>query len=373
MVSTNNLLARLTAPGPKRILSLDGGGIRGVLTLGFLERIEQILRTRYQNPQLRLRDYFDLIGGTSTGSIIAAALAIGMEVAEIKQFYLDLGGKIFGKKKLRFWESFYDVTPLRHALQEVFGDRTIADPTVNTGLCLILKRADTGSTWPIFNNPKGKYFEANRTILLREAIRASSAAPPFFEPEMIEVLPGQQGVFLDGGISTAKNPALKLFYLATLKGFHLDWPTGADQLLMVSLGTGTWKDRVDPQEIVHGKLWNWVKQVPDLLIHSADRQNQLILQLLSTSVTPWPIDREIGDLSDDWITPAPLMTYLRYDSFFEAEKIQEIGLPELAPKAIAFRDMTNATLRFDLAKLGERSAEIQIQPEHFPKAFDLIS
>ena len=75
------LLERLTAEGPKRILALDGGGIRGVLTLGFLERIEQILRDRHNNPNLRLSDYFDLIGGTSTGSIIASALAIGMEVS----------------------------------------------------------------------------------------------------------------------------------------------------------------------------------------------------------------------------------------------------------------------------------------------------
>jgi patatin-like phospholipase/acyl hydrolase len=368
----SEVLTRLTAPGPKRILALDGGGIRGVLTLGFLDRIEQILRTRHQNPQLRLCDYFDLIGGTSTGSIIASALAIGMEVAEIKRFYLDLGGRIFGKKKLRFWESFYDVTPLRQALQDVFGDRTLDDSTISTGLCLILKRADTGSTWPIFNHPKGRYFATNRTILLREAIRASSAAPPFFEPQVIEVLPGQQGVFLDGGISTAKNPALTLFYLATLKGFHLDWPTGEEQMLLVSLGTGMWKDRVDPQAIVHGKFWSWVKQVPEMLIQSADQQNQLLLQLLSTSPTPWMIDREIGDLSNDSITPAPLMTYLRYDACLEAAKIKDIGLPELAASAVAMRDMTNAERRYDLAKVGERAAEIQIQAEHFPKVFDLM-
>ena len=75
------LSERLTAPGPKRILALDGGGIRGALSLGFLERIERLLRERHANPDLRLRDYFDLIGGTSTGSIIAVGLAIGMDVA----------------------------------------------------------------------------------------------------------------------------------------------------------------------------------------------------------------------------------------------------------------------------------------------------
>ncbi len=367
----SKVLERLTAPGPKRILALDGGGIRGVLSLGFLKQIESLLRDRHQNPDLRLRDYFDLIGGTSTGSIIAGCLAIGMAVSEIEKFYFDLGGNIFGKKKLQLWKSFYDVTPLKEALEGVFGDRTLADPSVATGLCMVLKRMDTGSTWPIFNNPRGRYFEANRNILLREAIRASSAAPPFFDAEVIEVSPGQQGAFLDGGISTAKNPAVTLLFLATLKGFNLNWETGADKMLMVSIGTGTWKDRLDPQEIVRGNILDWAQKVPELLIQATDLQNQLLLQVLSKCPTPRTIDREIGDLSEDSITPEPLMTYLRYDAWLEAEKIEELGLPELAPKAVEMRDITNAALRFDLARVAEKSAQIQIREEHFPKAFDL--
>ena len=85
--------------GPKRILSLDGGGIRGALTLGYLKRIEEVLRDIYKDPKLRLCDYFDLIGGTSTGSIIAAGLATGMEVEDLRKLYMDLGGKIFGDKR----------------------------------------------------------------------------------------------------------------------------------------------------------------------------------------------------------------------------------------------------------------------------------
>ncbi|MFM7155638.1 MAG: patatin-like phospholipase family protein, partial [Bacteroidota bacterium] len=83
--------------GPKRILALDGGGIRGALTLGYLKRIESILRSA-NGPDYRLCDHFDLIGGTSTGSIIASALALGMSVDQIRDLYMDLGGKIFDKK-----------------------------------------------------------------------------------------------------------------------------------------------------------------------------------------------------------------------------------------------------------------------------------
>ena len=84
--------------GPKNILSLDGGGIRGALTLGYLKKIETILQEKHGTDYL-LSDHFDLIGGTSTGSIIAAGLASGFKVDKLVELYMDLGGKIFGKKR----------------------------------------------------------------------------------------------------------------------------------------------------------------------------------------------------------------------------------------------------------------------------------
>src|SRR5438045_3529347 len=119
---------------PKRILSLDGGGIRGALTLGYLQRMENILRIQNGgDPGLKLSDYFDLIGGTSTGSIIASCLAIGMKVEDIKKMYFDLGGKIFGHR-YKWWNVFqldefihagYDVKPLEEELQQVFDNITL--------------------------------------------------------------------------------------------------------------------------------------------------------------------------------------------------------------------------------------------------------
>ena len=65
------------ATGPKRILALDGGGVRGLISLAFLERIEALLRERGGRSDFCLTDYFNLVGGTSTGSLIAAALRLG--------------------------------------------------------------------------------------------------------------------------------------------------------------------------------------------------------------------------------------------------------------------------------------------------------
>ena len=84
------------AHGPKRILALDGGGIRGVLTLQYLAALERRCQ-RTGDDKLALCDYFDLIGGTSTGSIIAAGLACGMTVDALKELYTGIGANVFRK------------------------------------------------------------------------------------------------------------------------------------------------------------------------------------------------------------------------------------------------------------------------------------
>ena len=91
------------AVDPKRILALDGGGLRGVLTLGMLREIEAVLRKQHGgDPGFRLCHYFDLIADTSTGAIIAAALSLGMTVDEVHAHYLNLGQVGFKRSLLRW-------------------------------------------------------------------------------------------------------------------------------------------------------------------------------------------------------------------------------------------------------------------------------
>ncbi|MFN9957929.1 MAG: patatin-like phospholipase family protein, partial [bacterium] len=101
-VRAPSLAEHFAAGGPKRILTLDGGGVRGLLSLGFLGRIETLLRERHGNdPAFRLSHYFDLIAGTSTGSILAALLARGESVEQVTQLYLELEDKVFAQ---RWWD-----------------------------------------------------------------------------------------------------------------------------------------------------------------------------------------------------------------------------------------------------------------------------
>ena len=173
--------------GPKRILTLDGGGLRGILTLGVLRRIEAILRDRHgSDPDFRMCHYFDLIAGTSTGAIIAATLAMGMSVDEVIGRYQRLGREVFSRAWFRkgIVRARYDEKTLVSHLKRVLGtDRTLGDESIQTGLLIVTKRLDTGSPWPLGNNPRGRYFAAKGTDTwisngdypLWKVVRASTA------------------------------------------------------------------------------------------------------------------------------------------------------------------------------------------------------
>jgi uncharacterized protein len=363
-----NLLERLTAKGPKRVLSLDGGGIRGLITLGFLERLERLLRLRHAQPNLRLSDYFDLIGGTSTGAIIATALALGMEVAEIKARYLELGGKIFGKRTWR-WHALFDAEPLEDELRKTFGDICLGDASLKTGLSITVKRADTGQTWLMDNHPLGNFFELTKDVPLWQAVRASTAAPVYFAPEQVE-LGREVATFVDGGVSMANNPAFHLFALATLQGFPYRWSKGENDLLLVSVGTGSWQRQSPSESVLKNKLWDWLQDLPLMLMEDANWHNQLILQGLSHTPTPWKI-YGVGNLVHDLFGTEPSLHYLRYDALLEQEALEALGLSNLVPKIPSLRDMSIAENRFDLAHIGEKAAPGAVLPEHFPSSFDL--
>lgn len=364
--------------GPKRILSLDGGGIRGALTLGYLKKIESIIRNKEQDDSMLLCDYFDLIGGTSTGSIIAAGLAIGMEVDEITELYLKLGGEIFGKKRSWWkpWETFkylkaeYDYTALKKSLKKTFGEVLIGGPEIKTGLCIVAKRADTNSTWPIINHPGGKFFDSdvgrNKDIPLWEAVRASSAAPTYFVPQRIHVGNEEHGAFVDGGVSMANNPSLTLLMVATLKGFPFGWEMGEDKLEIVSLGTGYNVFSKKTDEIEDNWVLSWAKSVPDMLMQDASWQNQLILQWLSNSPTAVEIDTEANTLEGDYIGGKPLIKYLRYNFPMTVDTLNALGIDQAFNQEDVENliEMSNAENRYQLLEIGKRDAK-RISKDHF--------
>jgi len=119
MAVNGPILARMSQPGPKEILTCDGGGIRGLISVEILARLEQDLRQKSGNPDLLLGDYFDFICGTSTGGIIAACLSAGMSMSQIRDFYVNNGSSMFERAKwyMKLHQQ-YEAEPLALLLQE---------------------------------------------------------------------------------------------------------------------------------------------------------------------------------------------------------------------------------------------------------------
>jgi len=383
------LLDRLSSPGPKRILALDGGGIRGAITLGFLKKIETLLRQQHQNDHLLLCDYFDLIGGTSTGAIIASLLAMGSSADEITAQYRALGGKIFGDKFGAFsisnrFKATYEDAPLQAELKKLFKDTRLGSDEIRTGLCINAKRADTNSTWSFLNHPKAKFYEpfqegelGNKDFLLREVVRASTAAPTFFLPQRIN-LGNRSATFVDGGVSMVNNPSLQLFLIATLHGFPFRWKTGADQLMIVSVGTGTFTKRMDAEKVAQHNMLDWASAIPDMLMDDASYLNQIMLQYLSKSPTAIEIDMEMGDLRDDLLYGKAAMHYLRYQAYLEQPRKLADGTYESRPTLPFEEDTLKKMHQMDKAEMvehhirvGEIYADWGVKAAHFPPEFSV--
>ncbi|WNM62264.1 patatin-like phospholipase family protein [Candidatus Nitrospira neomarina] len=373
-----DLKAHLFGPGPKRILALDGGGIRGILTLQLLKEIEALVRKRTGDDSAVLADYFDLIGGTSTGAIIAAALALGWKVERLEKLYRELGNSIFESSFFRkgLMRPKFSAKPVKEALEREYGDIRLGGPELKTGLAVVAKRLDTGSPWVMHNNPKGRFFNPmpgsnstpNKDYLLRDVVRSSTAAPTYFEPEKIRVADDVEGAFVDGGVSPHNNPALQLLMLATLKGHGLCWPTGADQLLLVSLGTGSKTLALDPKVVMDMKAAELGVRGLASLMEDACALNELLLQWMSSSQTAREIDGEIGDLSGDILGGGqPLLTYLRYDVRFDDEWLKDKLNPE---QLMTIADMDRPENMDKLVEIGEAAAD-RIKDEHFGRGFDL--
>lgn len=362
--------------GKKRILALDGGGIRGFFTIQLLKRLETIIREKTNNPNALLRDYFHLVGGTSTGAIIASSIAIGKTADELDQIYRELGQVIFKRSWFRFGalRAKFASEPINEALEVHFKDIRISDMTKKgIGLGIISKRLDTGSVWIVDNNPDGRYFSPeegdNGNYLLRKIIRASTAAPIYFKPEIIQIAEDQFGRFVDGGVSPHNNPALQLFMLATMQGYRYNWETGEDALFILSLGTGSWskKTKVNPHQFSF--LLPASNAITSLLslMDDTTKLNKSMLQWLGKPTGPVSeIDSVVGNFANETLTDKPLFSYMRYDVTLEKDWLAtELGLTHYSAKQVKkLRSMDALDTMEMLGEVGLAYAEKMILPEH---------
>ncbi len=372
----------LFAPGPKRILSIDGGGARGVLAIGILKAIEAALARRHGRP-IRLCDYFDLVGGTSTGAIIAAGLALGFSTVDLLEFYQRLVPRVFRRS---FWrvagiQSKFDGRRLKAELDVILGARTLDTPDLLTGLAIIMKRLDTASPWIVANNPRARYWDSppdrsfigNRHFALAALVRASTAAPHFFQPELIDVSEGgRPGLFVDGGVTPHNNPALQLFLLAVLEGHRLAWPQGGDRLLLVSIGTGQSRQPLTVESVRRMPAIGLAAHALTGLIGDMQVLSTVLLHWLSGSPAQWDVNSEIGRVGGGPPLGSALLTFRRYDAQLEAAWLAaELGVAVDATELRRLQPMDRSDAMERLYEIGTRVGEKFVADGDFPPAFDL--
>lgn len=220
-----------------KLLAIDGGGIRGIYASHVLERIQDEFELVFH------RD-FDLISGTSTGSIIAAALAYDIPLAKVTNLYREQGPVIF---RPRIWSlkgaifPRYASDPLRDALEDVFQDATLSDAKTR----LVIPATDIGNgAVHVFKSNYDEGFVRDRDVKVVDAVLASCSAPSYFAPARVG--PYQLS---DGGL-WANNPSLVAVTEALSR-------LGAErsQIRLLSIGTGIGKNYYP---VARGGMWGFI-------------------------------------------------------------------------------------------------------------------
>jgi patatin-like phospholipase/acyl hydrolase len=277
-----------------RILSLDGGGIRGAYSAAFLAGLEDKLG----HPISRS---FDLIAGTSTGGIIAVALAMGRTAEDVVKLYEEHGKAIFTRgprsllRKALEWPANrilrrigldcdelrrpkYDPKALADAAREVLEDKTLEDAEYR----LIVPAVRTSLGRPIvFRTPHLPGQDRDRHLKAVDVILATTAAPTYFPPHSIKD-PHAPGQYVDGGL-WANNPGL-LAYLEAVriseKGLRDEEAQfKADDVMVLSIGTGETPSLLRMDEATAGVL-GWARHLLDVMMNSQSQGTVRALRYL---------------------------------------------------------------------------------------------
>ncbi len=275
-----------------RILSIDGGGIRGILPGQILVALEKKLQEKSENIETRIADYFDLIAGTSTGGILTCLyLCPGEKEPKRPRFsaskavalYLERGDDIFDvslRKRVSsgggLWDEKYSEDELEESLKEYFGDLKLSQLLKP---CLLTAYDIRRRKTHFFKQHKAT--DPERDFLVKDVARATSAAPTYFEVPRVTSLssPPKRYPLIDGGVF-ANNPALCAY--AEARTFQ-EKPTARDMFLL-SLGTGKIKKSYPYREAKDWGKIGWLGPVLDIMMSGVAETVDYQLQQIFDSV-----------------------------------------------------------------------------------------
>lgn len=296
-----------------RVLSIDGGGIRGIFPAVILSEIENDLR-KSGKSNWQIYHNIDLIFGTSTGGILALALSLGIPASEIKDLYFNNAGKIFGNKKGFFRcinNSSHDRQNLQLLLNDVFSayhkgcNPKLKDCRVPVGISIY----DLSMGKPsVLKSNYHTRFTRDPNLPLLDAALSTSSAPTYFDPYSGDIYRDGKGDVLqfknkvDGGV-WANNPGL-IALIEAQKAFNKK----LDDINLLSIGTGE-RIFLEPDRVKRFGIWYWInnkrKRIIELFMQGQSQQVENILRLLKNG-----IDRQEPDN----------FSYLRLNTLFKHEK-----------------------------------------------------
>jgi predicted acylesterase/phospholipase RssA len=256
----------MTVPPRRRLLAIDGGGVRGIIPALALVELERATG----KPA---RETFDFLAGTSTGAVIAGALAAGIPAERIASLYRRRGPELFRRVPVlsllrRIVAGHqYDVATLRRMIGEELGE--LASWRINdvpNDVMITAKGLDDGHAWYFVKDRPGSNNARTGSFALADCVTASAAAPTYFAPWPIDGI----GDLVDGGVGVAGNPV----YQACVEAFEYTGTYRPAQTIVVSLGTGRFLDRPRPTW-----LWSWVEWVLGELFRSpGEQQTELVVR-----------------------------------------------------------------------------------------------
>lgn len=416
------VLERLTRPGPRRVLAIDAGGGRVLLALGQLAEIERRLALRSGSDQFRLCDYYDLICGVSVGAVAAAALAQGATAAEAAELMLSACAALAAEDEAARGQArtSHDPNAFAAVLASKWGDMRLGDPTIRTGLAMVLRRFDRG-LWVVSNDPRAPGWAARmkpRILAVTEEGEAPAPAEEGEKPEpgladarlaalgvgacagasmfdgrMLEIWPGEAPVALvDAQSMGVFNPSLLALRLATNPVDGFGWDTGGDRLLVTSVGAGLWRSSSTEADVA---ALGFARAAPGAALgYLATRQGlresgRTVVDLMRSLGGDPPIVPAGANvaaptpLSASPLSPVPLFLFARFDIDLDLVTLTGLNVAAAADDLAALRRdaITPATRLSLLYTIGQRGAAALLAPSdpndprnveraYFPRGFE---
>ena len=257
-----------------RILTIDGGGIRGLIPARVLVSLERKLQQRSGNPEARLANFFDLVAGTSTGGLIACLLlapgdnewTTAFSAQDIVDLYLNHGSEIFAAPLMKRIRSLgglrderYEANGLERLLDDQVGDLWLSQLVKP---CLITAYDVTRRHAKFFTQHDARNDDKDYPI--KVVARATSAAPTYFE-----AMPGTNGrspyAYVDGGLF-ANNPTMCAYVEAYRK---LAGKPTAENIVLLSLGTGQITKSYPYRSVKNWGMVQWLRPLIDIMMAGA--------------------------------------------------------------------------------------------------------